>query len=246
MSGPDMVEPGTPTDALSWDDFLTERDKRHLRETTWGKSQPFGLGERPAVVVIDDYYSALGHDRKPLFESVKTWPMSCGLDGWNAIDRTIELLASAREHDVPVIYVHLVEELITTLNTRSGSGRSSMWDGMSEELRSKANEIVDEIAPRDGDLVLKKAAPSAFADTPLVHHLIHQKVDTLIVCGETTSGCVRASVVDSATYRFRTGIAGECCFDRTQASHHMSLFDMNQKYGDVMSNAEITKYFEQL
>jgi nicotinamidase-related amidase len=58
--------------------------------------------------------------------------------------------------------------------------------------------------------------------------------DTLIVCGETTSGCVRATVVDGATYRYRIGIVSDGCFDRTQASHWINLFDMHQKYGEVM------------
>lgn len=235
-----------PTSSYSWEDFLTPRDKEHLSTTSWGKSKPFGLGSSPAIVVIDDYYGALGHERLPLLESVKTWPMSCGDDGWEAIDRTVELLAAARSHGVPVIYIHLIEELIKTLNTRSGSDRDDMWKIIPKEYHGKANEIVAEIAPHEGDLVLQKAGPSAFAGTPLLDHLIHQRIDTVIAVGESTSGCVRATVVDGATHRLRMAVAAECVFDRTQASHHMSLFDLDQKYGDVMSNAQLFEYFASL
>jgi len=71
-----------------------------------------------------------------------------------------------------------------------------------------------------------------------------QGVDTIIACGETTSGCVRASVVDGATYRYRMGVVEECCFDRTQASHWINLFDMHQKYADVIKKAEAIQYFD--
>ena len=76
-----------------------------------------------------------------------------------------------------------------------------------------------------------------------LHHLRAIGTDTVIVCGESTSGCVRAAVVDAVTYRYRVGVVGECCFDRTQASHWMNLFDMHQKYADVVDVAAATDYF---
>jgi nicotinamidase-related amidase len=66
-------------------------------------------------------------------------------------------------------------------------------------------------------------------------HLNSLAVDTLICCGETTSGCVRASVVDGATHRFKMGVVADCVFDRTEASHFMNLYDMHNKYADVIS-----------
>jgi nicotinamidase-related amidase len=94
--------------------------------------------------------------------------------------------------------------------------------------------------------VLKKAAASAFHGTPLVFHLNYHEIDTIVACGETTSGCVRASVVDGATYRFRMSVVEECTFDRTEASHFINLFDMNQKYADVVSLGTATGYFDQI
>lgn len=227
---------------MSWDDFLTEQDRAHL-DATWKKQAPFGFGTKPAVLVIDDYYSVLGLEREPLLESVKTWPMSCGLEGWDAIDRTVTLLAAAREHGVPVVYIKGMD---TPLGAPWGGSGRSRPSSLTPEMAAKANEIVAEIAPQEGELVIQKAAPSAFAGTSLAYWLQYHGIDTLIACGETTSGCVRASVVDGATHRFRMGVVGECCFDRTQASHWINLFDMDQKYADVITVDAARDYFAQV
>lgn len=225
---------------VTWSDFLTPRDKEHLA-VTWQKTEPFGFGQNPAVLVIDDYYSVLGLERESIMDSVKTWPMSCGLEGWEAIDRTAELLESAREAAVPIIYIKGMD---TPFEAPWGSRapRSSRLSHLPEEVRLKANEIVEEVAPQEGDLIIQKAAPSAFQGTPLTFYLQYHGIDTLIVAGETTSGCVRASVVDGATHRFRMGVVEECCFDRTEASHYVNLFDMHQKYADVISLKEAYSY----
>lgn len=229
----------------SWDAFLTERDKAHLK--VWGKKEPAGFGERPVLLVVDDYYSVLGLEREPILESIKTWPGSCGLEGWEAIDKTVPLLAAARANGVPVIYLHGMgmDKLIGPWGQRIDAPKRNRMglDHLPPEMRAKANEIVAEIAPQPGDLVLEKAAASGFHGTPLLFQLNYLNADTIIVCGETTSGCVRASVVDGATYRFRMGVVAECCFDRTEASHYINLFDMHQKYGDVIDLESAMLYF---
>jgi nicotinamidase-related amidase len=115
-----------------------------------------------------------------------------------------------------------------------------------EEWRRRAYEIVEEIAPQPGDLVIQKEAPSIFHGTPFLFHLNYEGIDTLIVGGESTSGCVRASVVDGATYRFHMQVVEECVFDRTQASHWMNLFDMNAKYADVIKLTEAIEYMDSI
>jgi maleamate amidohydrolase len=224
----------------SWEPYLSERDREHLR-AGYDKKALFGFGKNPALLVIDDYYSVLGLERVPFFESIKKWPGSTGLEGWDAIDKTVELVRHARDNDIQVIYVHGMEKGFVPWGRRAKNERLSH---LSSEERAKANQIVDEIAPLDGDLVLQKAAASAFQGTPLVFHLNYHGIDTVIACGETTSGCVRASVVDGATYRFAMGVVEECCFDRTEASHYINLFDLNQKYADVISIPEAATYFE--
>ncbi len=220
-----------------WDPYLTQRDREHAK--AWGKKRPFGFGERPALLVIDDYYSVLGFEREPLMEAIKTWPGSCGLEGWEAIDKTVELIAAARENRVPVIYTRNAEPF---LPWQRGGPRNSL-NHLSPEVRARANDIVDEVAPQPEELVIEKAAPSGFHGTPLLFHLNWLDIDTLITCGETTSGCVRATVVDGCTYRFRMGVVADCSFDRTEASHYINLFDMDNKYADVIDLDAAITYF---
>lgn len=211
-----------------WENFLSERDKEHDKQ--WGKKELFGFGEKPALLLIDIYYSVLGFKREPIFESMKTWPSSTGLEGWAAVDKTAELLAVARENGVPVVHVKgLQNGMKPWVHRHRGPSK------LSPEMQKKGTEIVEEVKPIAGEVVIEKTAPSGFQGTPLMFHLNSLGVDTLIVCGETTSGCVRATVVDGATARFRMGVVADCVFDRTEASHYMNLYDMHQKYSDVVS-----------
>ncbi|HEX3615868.1 MAG TPA: isochorismatase family protein [Solirubrobacteraceae bacterium] len=222
-----------------WTRFLTPRDREHLAATGLDQRHRFGLGQRPALLVVDDYYAAVGIERESLLDSIRTWPWSCGLDGWAALDRTVGLLTAARRAGIPIVYL------------RDMPGFPSPWGprvpraGLPEipdELADRANEIVAEVAPLEGELVLEKAAASAFHGTPLLFHLNYLDVDTLLVCGEATSGCVRATVVDGATFRYRVGVIADCCFDRSEASHWINLFDIDLKYGDVMSADAVEAY----
>jgi nicotinamidase-related amidase len=211
-----------------WERFLSERDKEH--DKIRGKKELYGFGKKPALILIDIYYSVLGFEREPIFESMKKWPSSTGLEGWAAVDKTAELLAVARECKIPIVHI---KGLHTGIKPWVHSKREK--PPLSADDRKKGNEIVAEVEPISGELVIEKSAPSAFQGTPLMFHLNSLGVDTLICCGETTSGCVRASVVDGATARFRMGVVADCVFDRTEASHYMNLYDMHQKYADVIS-----------
>ena len=226
--------------AKVWEPFLTERDKLHLVAMGWADKAPFGLGERPAVVVVDDYYAVTGLVREPILEPVKSWPYSCGLEGWESIDETVELLAVAREAAVPIVYLHGMDSFPSPMGGRKP--RSSPYAHLPVEIAAKANEIIEEVTPQPGDLVLQKPGPSGFWGTPLQFHLTYHGIDTLIVVGETTSGCVRATVVDGATLRYRMGVVEECCFDRTEAAHALNLFDMHHKYADVISAESAKRY----
>ena len=110
------------------------------------------------------------------------------------------------------------------------------------DRRKRRWDIIEEVAPLAGEVVLRKSSPSAFWGTPLIGHLNYLGVDTIITCGESTSGCVRASVVDGCTYRYRMIVVEECVFDRHEAAHAINLFDMNQKYADVLPLADVLDY----
>jgi maleamate amidohydrolase len=105
--------------------------------------------------------------------------------------------------------------------------------------RHPAGQVVPELAPRAGELIVRKNQASAFFGTGLAPWLVQQGVDTLVVAGCTTSGCVRASVVDAISWNFRPIVARDCVGDRALGPHEASLFDMQQKYADVLVRDEI-------
>jgi nicotinamidase-related amidase len=219
---------------FGWEVFLSERDKKH--DQLWGKKEPFGLGTRPAVLLIDMYYRSVGFKREPIFESMKTFLGSAGLEGWAAIDKTAELISVARQQGVPVIHIQPLKS-----GMKHFVQRKHLTE-MSNELRLKAAETVAEVAPIEGEITIGKTGPSAFQGTPLAFHLNSIGIDTLVLCGETTSGCVRATAVDAATARYKVGVVADCVYDRTEASHYISLYDMHQKCGDVITADDAKAY----
>ncbi|NNN18867.1 MAG: isochorismatase family protein [Acidimicrobiaceae bacterium] len=223
-----------------WRRFLTENDNALIAATSWAKKKPFGLGDRPALLIVDDYYAALGYPRMDILEAVKNWPSACGMSGWEAIDRTVNLLDSARSAGIPVFYTTSFGRRPTPWNRKGSTVISPKGDGPGPY------DIAGEIAPFPEDTIIEKSTPSAFQGTSLEIILRSQNRDTVLVCGEATSGCVRSTVVDACTAGFAVGIIGECCFDRFEASHWMSLFDMNQKYGDLVDIDDVKAYLKSL
>jgi nicotinamidase-related amidase len=224
--------------ARVWDRYLTESDKAHLAQ---GTRTRIGFGAHPALVLVDLYRAVFGDKREPLLEAIKRWPGSCGPAAWDAIPHIQRLMACARDVGIPVVH-------ITRL---AGEGVVGWGDRIrrrpgDQERRAAEADIIPELAPLPTELVLRKAAPSSFAGTALEAHLRAWDVDTLIIAGESTSGCVRATVVDAATRAFRTTVVEECVFDRHEAPHAINLFDMDQKYADVLSLAEVLDHLSSL
>ena len=232
-------------DARVWDAYLSENDRLHVEKSGHRNR---GFGQRPALLMIDLYRWVFGDRPLPLEEAVKEWPGSCGMPAWNALPHIQTLLAKAREVGMPVVHVTGLPEQDSNVagwasNPRKNDdgGRAGYMGGLAGRGASMY-DIIDEVAPVEGEAFLRKAAPSPFHGTPIVGHLTALGVDTLIVAGESTSGCVRASVVDACTYRYNVVVVEECVFDRHEAPHAINLFDMNQKYGDVISLAETTEW----
>jgi nicotinamidase-related amidase len=222
-----------------WYRFLTESDRALLAIAR--PKVPYGFGERAAVLSVDNYRAAIGDRPESLLEAVKTWPSSTGLAGWKALEQTAILLNAARAAGLPVIHVTGLSEEesgIPGWSTRRGPRGVMSRDAAGEDRHRRRYDIVDQAAPLPGEIVLKKTAPSAFFGTPLAAHLMSQGIDTLIVCGEAVSGCVRATVVDGCSYRMRMIVVEDCVFDRHEATWAMNLFDIDQKYGDVISLQE--------
>ena len=228
-----------------WNKFLTERDKAVFAAGGFGAKA--GFGKRPAILVIDVNWAFCGERPEPILQSVKRWRTSCGEDAWVALPYIKELIEAARAKGVPVVYT-------------TGERRADNWDAGSWSWKSSrngepsgtihpeidGNEIVAMIAPGPKDIVIKKQKPSGFFGSNLASYLTLLGADSVIVVGTTTSGCVRATVVDAFSLNYRVILAEEGCFDRSEASHALSLCDMHAKYADVVPTAEVVAYFDQL
>jgi nicotinamidase-related amidase len=186
---------------------------------------------RPALLVVDVTRAFCGRPDQSLEESVREWPTSCGPSAWLAMRYVQRLIAATRAAGRPVVYttaqpgVHTAYGGVVKLKKAGSTPVTS---------RPGAIDIPDEVAPQPGELVLQKPKASAFFDTPLVSYLLRQGVDSLLVCGTTTSGCVRATVVDGFSHGFPVYLAEEATFDRSQLSHGVGLYEMNVKYADVI------------
>jgi maleamate amidohydrolase len=226
-----------------WDRYLTDADKEHLAATP---NRRVGFGRKPALLLIDLYRAVFGDKPEPLMEAIKTWPSSCGPAAWDALPHIQRLLAAARASKIPVIHITMLADSgMLDWNTsahRDAPPRIDPKDSAALERKRRGAEIVDELKPIEGEVVLRKTAPSAFWGTPLAGHLTFHGIDTLLVAGESTSGCVRASVVDAVAHRHRVQVVEECVFDRHEAPHAINLFDMHAKYADVIPLAEALNY----
>lgn len=148
-----------------------------------------------------------------------------------AIDQSVELLALARQRSWPVAHSRIVyADDDSDANVFSAKVPGML--GLKEH--APASAIVAQLAPRAGELVVRKNVPSAFFGTSLAPWLTQQGVKTLLVAGCVTSGCVRASVVDAMCWGFRPVVMADCVGDRALGPHTASLFDMQQKYADVI------------
>jgi len=222
-----------------WDDLLGPADREVYDAAGYGREGP--PGERPALLVVDVNYNFCGDRREPILESIKRFHNSCGERAWDAIPHIVSLLEAARSASVPVFFT--TQEMRLDALRIGGWGRKNRRASERDEAAERlGTTIVPQLAPRQDELVIRKTKPSAFFGTPLLSYLTQLKTDTVIVAGATTSGCVRATVVDAFSYNYQVVLVEECVFDRGQASHAINLFDMQAKYADLVSVGEASSY----
>jgi maleamate amidohydrolase len=158
-----------------------------------------------------------------------------------AIERTVHLLAAARRHGWPVAH----SRIVYAADGSDDNVFSLKVPGMATLTEGHPNSaIVPELTPAAGELVVRKTVPSAFFGTQLAPWLSQRAVQTLIVAGAVTSGCVRASVVDAMSHGFRPLVVSDCVGDRAIGPHDANLFDMQQKYAAVMTLDEALSSIE--
>jgi nicotinamidase-related amidase len=193
------------------------------------------VGERPALLAIDLYNLVYRGGAKEPHEIIGDYPSTCGKYAWDAVEPTKALFAAARKAGVPVLYTTapMTSDVVAT-NRQAGLASSN-----------EDYEIFDAFAPQEGDIMIVKERASAFYGTPILPELNRLGIKSLIVCGESTSGCVRASTVDAYSAGYHVTLAEECVFDRSLLSHKVNLFDLHHKYADVLGVDEIVAHLEQ-
>jgi len=214
-----------------WDDVIPEEDRKIYETAGWSK--PGGFGKRPALLLVDIIYNFVGDPEEPIMDSIKTWRYSCGTIGWDGVRATRRLIEKARSKKIPLFYTQW-ERRPDFLDMGRWNDKNFRVDDGIDVTGHHGNDIVAEVAPEAHDMVFVKKKPSAFFGTSLASYLIDFGVDTLILTGTTTSGCIRSTAIDAFSYNYYCILPQECVWDRGQLSHKVNLFDINAKYGDVM------------
>lgn len=189
----------------------------------------FSLGLRPALVVVD-LSRGFTDEQSPLGSHMPA-----------VVQKTRKLLDSAREHNVFTVF--------TTIAFDPGSLRTLAWVRKVPSLAlletdSRWVEIDPALGRLESEPLVVKTGASAFFGTPLQSMLAGMGIDTVLVAGATTSGCVRATVVDGVQAGYSTFVIRDCVFDRAAGPHEASLFDMAAKYADAVTAQEVIGYFE--
>jgi len=188
-----------------------------------------GFGVHAAILVIDMSRAFV----EPSFS------LAPAVRPKETIEAIAALLSAGRKAGIPVLFttIRMPRNMAdwgrwkwTTLVTNPELSHGDTW------------QIVEELAPQSEESVVYKTRPSGFFGTDLASLLIHRGIDTVIVTGMTTSGCVRATVVDAFSYNFRVIVPLECVADKVDLSHRVSLFDIHLKYGDVIPLKEVLRY----
>ncbi|MEM8685162.1 MAG: isochorismatase family protein [Pseudomonadota bacterium] len=206
---------------------MTSLEKSYAR----GFDGSLGFGRKPALILVD-YVNAYFVEDSPLYAGVES-----------ALANTMILLDRSRESGVPIIYTRVVYE--------PGGANGGVFYRKLPALSvfDEGNPLGDwapGVSPREDELVVSKQYPSAFFATGLDQRLQALDIDTLIITGVTTSGCVRATCVDAMSYGFAPIVVSDACGDRHETPHQANLFDMQAKYADVVDSDAVLHYLETL
>lgn len=190
-----------------------------------------GFGQRPALVLVD-LVQAYFDERCPLYAGVE-----------DTLASALRVRDAARAAGIAVLYTNVVY-------VADGSDGGVFFKKVPVLENFVAGHPMGKwapgIRPADNEVVISRQYPSAFFGTEMKSTLNAMQVDTLIITGVTTSGCIRATCVDAMSHGFIPIVVADACGDRHEAPHEANLFDMNAKYADVVSEAEVVEYLQQL
>lgn len=213
-----------------WMELIPEAERATLRRAGFhGEMQ---LGDQTALIVVDVTMGFCGSEGLSLEDAIKEFNTACGPMSWETMPRIAELIQLFRARKRPIVYTN-------------GDLDGTPFAGKATKSKSKGrpapgyNDFPAQIAPQDGDWVLPKTKASGFFQTALAAYLTRLKIETVVVCGVSTSGCVRATAVDSHSHGYTTVVVDDCCFDRSYFAHCANLFDLDAKYANVVSLDEI-------
>lgn len=190
-----------------------------------------GFGEKPALILVD-FVQAYFEGSSPLY---------AGAD--DALSSALRIRGAARAAGIPVFYTNVVYE------EGGGDGGVFYRKVPALEVFVAGNPLgnwPEGLQPAKDEVVISKKYPSAFFGTSLADELTKRGIDTLIITGLTTSGCIRATCVDTMSHGFVPIVVADACGDRHEAPHDANLFDMNAKYGDVVNEQTVIDYLKSL
>jgi nicotinamidase-related amidase len=231
-----ITDPVVQQLAEQWAEHLTSTDMQVVGQAGYGRDiEP---GHSPALVLVDFQYAYVGDDAA-ILDQLKRWPTAGGRPAWNAVRRTLPVLDAARLAGIPIVFSRIgypaADAAASPFAAKRGSSSAFV-------LGDRGTEIVEDLRRQDGETLITKTAASAFYLTDLEALLGRHEVDTLLVCGLSTSGCVRATVVDAAARGYRAVTIADCVADRISCSHDIALFDIWLKYGALTSAAAAVGY----
>ncbi len=192
--------------------------------------KPIGYGDRPAVLIVDF--------QKGFTDA--SYPLGRSSHVQRAVDNTAVLVAEARQRGIPVASCNVAWQSAADMAYWK---IASLYDGTFFHGHP-CTEFDPRISDPDYIFQFTKTAPSIFFQTPVVTWLTKHCIDTTIITGCTTSGCVRASIVDSFSYGFRTIVPEDCCGDQNEDAHRSNLRDVGRRYADVTTLADVIAHFE--
>jgi nicotinamidase-related amidase len=207
-----------------WTEVLDDETRALLAERP---DRP-GLGKRPALIAVDLYDLVYDGGARPVHELMDDYPASCGEFAWNALPATVDLYAVLRRAGIPIVHV--------TYDTRAETDPKRVHPTNRKRRQPDLSlyKIKGELTPLEGELVVYKKRASAFFGTPLCAYLNEMMIDSVILIGESTSGCLRSSVVEAWSYGYPVTVVADSVFDRHGFINKVNLLDLHLKYATVM------------